>query len=82
MTITAVNARLVAQRNFLAGRLACALIYLNVALSALEEVDTAYWPAVSAYRRIAAERQGLIATFRATAARAGWDAAKIEEVCS
>ena len=67
------------EANFQAGRLVSAIVYLNAAMGALEDIDTV---ACSAYKRITAERWVLITEFRATAANAGWDTAKIEEVCS
>ncbi len=65
--------------NFRAGRLSSAIVYLNAAIGALDDIDTVACPA---YKRVAAERRALITDFRTTAAHAGWDATDIEEVCS
>lgn len=72
----ALKGLLAGNQNFRASRLAQAIRFLNSAISELVEGEVA----LSAREQIAAERQGLIATFRLTAARAGWDTAKIEEV--
>lgn len=63
--------------EFQARRLANAVGHLGAARVELEEAKVA--PHVQT--TVEAERQRLVDVFRATAARAGWDEADIEEVC-